>query len=142
MITFIYTYGKIDRPREKVCFNVFNKLRSILDLPTTLEIEFSNLTDSVYAQTILDYRFKNRIRINSALTAKETIVPLVHELIHIHQIHIGKLAVYRNGMIFWEGNTYNINNMDVMDYKSYLQLPWEVDVANKEKNILAYILDN
>lgn len=140
MITFIYSYGSIDTNREKISSSIYSKTLQILELPKKIEIEFIKLTEATYAETVLDYRFKSRIRINSTLSHVDIIKPLIHELIHINQIYTGKLSAYRNGIIVWEDKTYSVKNMNTMSYDEYQSLPWEMDVRDREKNVLKYIL--
>ena len=139
MITFIYVGDKYDRTRELVATNIFNIMSGMIELPSKIEIEFCTLSESIYGETLLDPRFKNRIRLHEALTAKEIISPLIHELLHLNQTHTGKLLGRRDGSFIWNGKVYKPQqNLSVNDWS---QLPWEIDVAEKEKQYLSAILN-
>jgi len=139
MIKFIYTGEIYDRQRELVAENIFRIMSTLLTLPETLELEFRTLSESMYGETLLDPRFKNRIRLHDRLSAKEIIVPLIHELLHMDQVYTGKLAGRRDGSFIWNGKIYNVkHNPTVTEWS---KLPWEIDVAEKEKHYLAEVLN-
>lgn len=140
MVRFIYTTGKYDKNKEAIVSNLYNKAKTFIQLPKTLEVEFKDLNDSVYAETVLDHRFKNRIYLNANIHYKEIIKPCLHELLHLNQIHTGRLSSQKNGMILWENKLYRIDSYN-LSYKDYLNLPWELDVAEKEKILLQNILN-
>ena len=141
MIRFIYKDSTYSKERENVISNICSLAKDILSLPDYIEIEIQKLNDSIYAESITNPRFKNRIRLNDNLKLTEMIKPIVHELIHLEQLHTGKLSADRQGNFIYENKSYkNINPVD-MSYNDYQNLPWEIEVANKESYVLNYILN-
>lgn len=141
MIRFHYYKGVTpDSQKEKVATYVCNQLREHLDLPETIEIEFVQLGPSNYGETIVDYRYPNRMRINLDLSLNDIVIPLVHELIHLEQIKQGRLTNNRFGDIIWENKTYKVPKNQ--SYNDYLDQPWEQDVSNKQQNVLKNLFKN
>jgi hypothetical protein len=90
---------------------------------------------SSYGETILDpRRLHKRIILNVDLDVKALFYPTIHELVHVSQMHTGKLAISRTGVFVWEKKTYPVDPLK-MSYKDYKQLPWEQD-AHKQQQIL------
>jgi|688.fasta_scaffold203218_2 hypothetical protein len=139
MTTFIYTGEIYDRPREVVAENIVRIMSELIQLPKGIEIEFRTLAESIYGETLLDSRFKKRIRLHDRLTAREIIVPLIHELLHLNQVHTGKLLGRRDGSFIWNGKVYHASK--TITVKEWSQLPWEIDVAEKEKHYLTEVLN-
>jgi hypothetical protein len=85
-VTFIYK-GSVKPPSiyEKFSEKVINIMKALYVLPDTIEIQFEQMGPSMYGMTMLDPRFPNRIRINQDLSLEEYLLPLTHELIHLHQ---------------------------------------------------------
>jgi hypothetical protein len=135
-VIFIYQAEGKSLPREAVAIKLCEAVSHIIDLPETVEIEFALLGPSVYGETILDSRFKNRVRINNILSAKEIVPALVHELIHLNQTHTGLLSVTRDGTYIWKNKKYNFPHARQLTVKEHASLPWEVDVAEKQQKIL------
>ncbi len=135
-VIFIYQAEGKSLQREAVAIKLCESVSRIIDLPETVEIEFANLSPSVYGETILDNRFKNRVRINNTLTAKEIVPALVHELIHLNQTHTGLLSVIRDGTYVWKNKKYNFPHARQLTVKEHASLPWEVDVVEKQQKIL------
>lgn len=136
-IRFIYENDDYKLSRENVVTNICEAVSTFLDLPVEIHIRFANLGPSVYGNTALDHRFKNRISINTALSDEEIVQILVHELIHLYQIHTGMLSVTRSGSYIWKNRSYKVDSYSSGDYKHYSQLPWELDVSQKEPQLLA-----
>lgn len=140
-VRFIYKEsGLYDGNKELLIANIVNRVRDHIDLPEEVEIEMLNLGESSYGQTVIDPRFKKRMRVNAKLDIRAIIFPVVHELIHLHQIHTGKLMARRDGSIIWEGTLYNVKSPDNMTYKDYCNLPWELDATKQQKRLLTEIL--
>lgn len=112
-----------------------------ISLPEKIEIEFSNLNESTYAELVLNTRYKNRIKINNKLSVKECINVLIHELLHLQQLHEGRLMVSSQGDYIWNKKSYSAKNIKNLTYKEYNTLPWELDVAQKQQKILKKILE-
>jgi hypothetical protein len=124
-----------DIAKAKVATRLCQAASLYIDLPNSIIIEFTELDNDVYGDSILS---ANKIRINIKLSVKEIIYPIIHELLHVNQMHKGKLVVYKNKIV-WEGKTYSIDQSKLL-YEEYRNLPWEQDVANREKILLGKIL--
>ena len=111
LIQFIYQDNNYSITKEIVAKQLCDSVFKIITLPASLEIEFITMSDSVYGETMLDSRFKNRIRINSVLTEREIIIPIVHELIHVHQIHTNKLQLKSNGTCVCNKKIYKLSHV-------------------------------
>lgn len=130
-IRFIYQSDDQDIEREAVSIKVCEFVSTILDIPDTIEIVFAQMHISVYGNTVVNPRFKNRININNVLTSNEIPQVLVHELIHLNQIKTGKLGITSNGRYIWNGRQITVDpNIN------YDTLPWEKDVLAKQTAIL------
>ena len=130
-VRFIYESSDYNKEREIVATKVCDFLRTQIDLPETIEIKFAVLDESLYGSTHINARFKNRININNSLTFNEIPQVLVHELIHLNQIKTGRLSNTSNGLFMWDNRIYDLAN-----YPNYDELPWEVDVAKKQRDLL------
>lgn len=139
MVKFIYNTSIYDANREKIISNVFRLTKEHIELPDYLEIEFKKLNPNIYGETLLDTRFKNRIRLNEDLTCKEVIIPLIHELLHLNQIYIGRLVGNRDGSFIWDKRVYKTSKS--YDVSEWEKLPWEVDVAQKQQKLLEKVLN-
>ena len=139
MVKFIYNTSIFDINREKVITNIFLLTKKYIELPEYLEIEFKKLNPNIYGETLLDTRFKNRIRLNEDLTCKEVIIPLIHELLHLNQIFVGRLVGRRDGSFIWDKRVYKTSKSP--DVREWENLPWEVDVAQKQQKLLEKVLD-
>ena len=135
MIRFIYSGEIYDKDREKVIENLTTCVSLIIPLPDTIEIEFRKLPDSIYGEMVLDPRFPNRVRLSESLTIREVVRPLVHELIHVHQVHTGRLSVRRDSACIWQGKVYHVK-MEGITVEEWSALPWEQDVANTQNSVL------
>lgn len=141
MIKFIYKNARYSKERESVIINIFNLAKDVLSLPDYIEIEIDMLSESIYAESIANNRFKNRIRLNDKLLLTELIRPIVHELIHLEQIHMGRLSINRQGHFIFDNKTFKNLDPIKLTYDDYKNLPWEQDVASKENKVLDYILN-
>lgn len=141
MIYFIYSDIEQDTIKESVLNDIFKKVSSKIVLPENIEIEFKNLGKTIYAETLLDHRYKTRVRLNAVLSVKELFRPFIHELVHLNQTHSGKLGVYRNGTPMWEGKPYITSKpISELTYKEHSQLPWEQEASFLETRLLQEIL--
>lgn len=128
-----------DIERAKVATSLCQAASLYISLPDSIIVEFVDLGPSMYGESTVSFNKQRKIRINLQLSCKEMIFPLVHELLHINQMHEGRLAVTRSGDYIWEGKTYKVDAHKI-SYKEYMQLPWELDVTCSEKELLAKIL--
>ena len=120
---------------ERLCQAAFLCIK----LPDYIEVHFANLGPSVYGETMLKPGINRSITINLDLTINEIIYPITHELIHLSQLYEGKLVVGGRGIYVWEGKTYKVNPHEI-SYKEYMQLPWEYDVAIRQKKLIEQII--
>jgi hypothetical protein len=120
---------------------VIDIMKKMFVLPDTIEIQFEDMGPSVYGMTVLDPRFPNRIRINQDLSLEEYLLPLTHELLHLHQMYTNRLQSRPGGRILWDKQPYKVNMM-TMSYNEYQQLPWELDVAEKQQKLLKLLQEN
>jgi hypothetical protein len=130
-VRFIYESDDYEVRREIIATKICEFLRNHLDLPEEIQIVFAKLPMSEYGETIVNPRFKNRIKINNILNYKEIAQVLIHELIHLQQIKTGQLSNTSNGLYIWNKRIYNI--LENTDYDS---LPWEQDVVNIQHSLL------
>lgn len=130
---------KPDIEKAKVATSLCQAASLYITLPNNIIVEFVDLGPGIYGESTLYFNQQNKIRINLQLSNKELIYPLVHELLHLNQIHEGRLAVTRFGECVWESKVYKIDQSR-MSYNDYRQLPWELDVAAREKELLVKIL--
>jgi hypothetical protein len=137
-VRFIYNTDHELPIHEKVIINIFNIVSSIISLPPKLEVVFEDMDDSVYGNTKLDFRFLNRITVNSKLSPKELIQIAIHELIHVHQSHVGTLKVDNYGNFYWHNKMYK--NTEDLSYDDYMKLPWEADVSHRHRMVLEEVL--
>lgn len=128
-----------DIEKAKVATSLCQAASLYIDLPDNIIVEFVDLGPNMYGESTLDFNKDSKVRINLQLSCKELIYPLVHELLHLNQIYEGRLSVTRFGDCVWEGKAYKIDQAK-MSYKDYMQLPWELDVSHREKQLLANIL--
>lgn len=140
-IHFIYKNKQPNILYEKICTRIFDIVSKIYILPNTIEIQLIDMDDSVYGMTMLDPRFPNRIRLNQDLTIEEILLPLTHELLHLHQIFTNRLQSRSGGRIFYEGQIYKVDGMK-LSYTDYQNLPWELDVTINQKKLLEFITQN
>jgi len=118
---------------------ICDKVEELLHLPTEVDIEFNAMSPSTYGDTMVDYKNQIRIRLNKDLQINDIMIPLVHELIHLHQMQIGQLMITSAGVYVWEKQTYEVDVTQMM-YTDYLRLPWEADVADKQPKLMEEIL--
>lgn len=125
-----------DYKKQQLAKSIINKANTFLSLPDTIEVEFQSLGKSAYGETDID---RKRITINFDLQLNDIVIPLLHELIHLEQIHTGRLARSRDGQYVWEGQVFYVNPLN-MSYEDYRQLPWESDSDRKQKKLLENLL--
>ncbi len=134
MIKFYHT-TLIDLNKPKVVTSIYEKLFILIPLPDYIEVVFQSIGNSSYGETILDpRRLHKRIVLNADLDVKALFYPTIHELVHVSQMHTGRLTMSRTGVFVWENKTYPVDPLK-MSYKAYKQLPWEVD-AHEQQIIL------
>ena len=97
------------------------------------------MANNQYADSSLKNNSDKHIRLNLELTVNDILVPLVHELIHVNQMHEGRLMITNDGIFIWNMKTYELIIED-LPYEEYLMLPWELDVSHKQPKLMQEIL--
>lgn len=134
---FLYIDGKPNANKELVINNTISIAAEYYPLPQHIIFEMRKLGHSVFGETIVDARQKNRIKLNIDLGLRETVYVLTHEVIHLSQITTGQLAMGRNGSVIWDhGYIVDKNKLSKLSYKQYMELPWEADVVKKQQFLL------
>jgi len=123
----------------KIAKSICVALGELMQLPEKLTIEFVEMPPHTYADSSLDNTSSNLIRLSLALSVNELMIPLVHELIHVNQMYEGRLMITYAGIFIWDKVPYEIDLTEI-DYKEYLMLPWELDVAQKQPVLMKEIL--
>jgi hypothetical protein len=143
-VRFVYQNDDYDLSREIIITKLCIAVSNVISLPNEIIIRIAWLGESVHGNTAVEHRFKNRVSINSILSLNEIPIVLIHELIHVNQIHTGLLSVSRHGVYTWNNKQYTIP--ESMSMECYLQLPWEADVVEKHQKVLtdslAYAMKN
>lgn len=134
-----YTGKQIDLPdnKKQLIQAVCDSVSEIISLPNAVEIIVRTVDKSIHG--FLDVNAINKIHISNELLLQDIPIVLVHELIHLHQKHVGDLQGAGHHAIFWKNKAYtkpNYKNMSLREYNSY---PWEADVAKKQQEILDQI---
>lgn len=141
-IRFIYKGShKCSDAYERLVEKIILLVKELYQLPHDMEIQFENMGPSVYGMTMLDSRFPNRIRLNQDLSMEEIVIPLTHELIHLHQIFVNKLQSRTGGRILWENQLYKVDTLK-LSYEEYQNLPWELDARQQQEKVLKFLQSN
>jgi hypothetical protein len=130
----------IDETTKIVLSRVCDIVNQTYTLPDEIQVEYKKLGENIYGETYLQDRFQNRICLNHNLEIHEIIKPFMHELLHLHQIHISLLSKRRDGSFLWNNRVYRVNKD--MSYQQYMNLPWELDVAEKQQKLLKLLQEN
>lgn len=138
LVKFIYGKCAVDLRKEKLIKHIVEKLSAELTLPDIVTIEFQKMGNSVYGETDISNK---KITLNYELELNDILIPLTHELIHLEQIQVGKLAKSRSGEYVWENKPYKIQP-NRLRYKEYKELPWESEIDKKQKLLLEKLLKN
>ena len=142
MLNFIHEENFYSLQKEQLVTNIYKKLCNFIPLPENIEIEFHSMGPSSYGETLLDPRQSiKRITLNVDLDTKALFYPTIHELVHISQIHTGKLAMSRTGVYVWENKTYSVDPIK-LPYKEYQKLPWELDAQAQQTILGKKLLEN
>ena len=133
-ITYYYKNNQHSYKREIIISRLSDAIASIIELPTSLEICIYPLGKNVYGG--IDKYHTNRIALNYDLEYESIPKILTHELIHVSQKHTKLLEIKNNGHYYWRGIPYTKVLPEEMSYEEYRNLPWEVDVQNRETKVL------
>ena len=77
-----------------------------------------------------------KIYINVNLTRREYVNLILHELIHLSQIELGKLRILTNNTIIWNDVIINPNLID------YEKRPWEIDCFKQQYEIYPLLIQD
>jgi len=132
-IRYYYQNNQHSYKHEVIITSFAQAVAKVIELPDTIEICLYPLADNVYGG--IDIIRVNRIGLNYDLPLQVLPKILTHELIHVHQKHTGILNIKANGMCYWHGIPYTKKLPEDMSYEEYNNLPWEVDVAQKQQQI-------
>lgn len=137
-IKFFYQSKQSSREKEVIITSFSNAVSRVIDLPPSLEVCLYSFPGNVYGG--IDMNVINRIGLNYNLPVDAIPMILTHELIHVHQKHTGKLKTSPNGSCYWNGIFYTKTKPEDMSHEDYQNLPWELDVANKQQKIFSEAL--
>jgi hypothetical protein len=139
-IRFFYQNGQRAYKREVIIDSFIRLIKPHLDLPDIIEVCLYPLDPNVYGG--IDVVHKNRIAISTLLELHDIPKILTHELIHVSQKHTGLLKINSNGLCYWRGIPYTKVLPEEMSYEDYMNLPWELDVQKREKDLLKLTLSS
>lgn len=134
-IKFFYQNNQHSYKKEVIITSFANAVAKVIELPDTLEVCLYPLDENVYGG--IDRNRVNRLGINYDLPLDMLPHILTHELIHVHQKHTGILRITPNGMCYWHGIPYTKQSPEEMSYEDYQNLPWELDVVNRQQKIFS-----
>jgi hypothetical protein len=97
------------------------------------------MPQNVYGDSTLDNKSNKLVRLNIELRVQDIMIPLVHELIHVNQMHEGKLMITEDGIFIWDTVPYEVDLKNI-HYKDYQMLPWEADVRHRQPKVLRELL--
>ncbi len=138
-IRFFYKNNQQSYKHEVIITSFATAISKIIELPESLEVCLYPLEHNVYGG--IDKFKDNRLGINYNISYESLPKVLTHELIHINQKHTGKLRIAQNGMCYWHGIPYTKKLPEEMSYEEYQNLPWELDVVNRQQKIFKEALE-
>lgn len=138
-IQFYYKNTNRCARRESIISRLAESVSEIISLPNTIEVCIYPLGKNVYGG--IDKYHINRLAINYDLDYDSIPRILTHELIHVSQKHTKLLEIRKNGHYYWRGIPYTNVLPEQMPYEEYRNLPWEVDVQNRETKVLQSALE-
>lgn len=142
MLNFIHEENLYSLQKEQLVTNIYQKLCNHISLPDQITVEFRCMGPSSYGETILNPRgAQKKIVLNVDLDLKALFYPTIHELIHVSQMHTGKLTISRTGVYVWDSKTYTVDPTKI-PYKEYQQLPWELDAHEQQMILGKKLLEN
>lgn len=132
-VTFFYKNNIISKNHEVIITSFSNAISKVIELPNKLEVCLYPLENNVYGG--IDRVRINRIGINYNIPLMVLPKVLTHELIHINQKHTGLLRIGIDGMCYWRNIPYTNKLPENMLYEEYQNLPWELDVTNRQQEV-------
>jgi predicted metallopeptidase len=137
-VNFFYKDSTRDLQKEAVITAFTSLACQVISLPDIVEVCIYKLPDNVHGG--VDKKV-NRLVINSNLLLEDTTKILAHELIHVSQKHEGTLRITQDGVCYWRTIPYQKKLPEDMPYDEYMNLPWEVDVQNRQENLINQVLE-
>lgn len=138
-IKFYYKNRPQSIKREVVISGFARAISNVIDLPDTLEVCLYDLGKNVYGG--IDMFTVNRIGINYELDYESIPLILTHELIHVNQKHKKHLEIRNNGYYYWMGIPYSNKPLEELTFEEYQNLPWELDVVQRQTKVLQMAMD-
>ena len=130
-IVFYYQNSQKSPVHEQMIKSLANALGSLIELP-------KKFLDNVYGG--IDKNVTNRFGVNINLSLEQLPKIVVHELIHIHQRHVGLLKI-KQGHYYWRNIPYSNKMPEEMSYQEYKSCPWETDVDERVDKLLTDSLE-
>jgi hypothetical protein len=118
---------------EVIITSFANAVSKVIELPKIVEVCLYPLAPNVHGG--IDGVRVNRIGLNYNLLLQDIPLILTHELIHVHQKHKGVLKIDGKNNCYWYGILQTNKLPEQMTYEEYQNLPWEVDVRNKQTEV-------
>jgi len=142
MLRFHHPDNLYTLTKEQLVTSIHLKIIDLITLPELIDIEFRCMGPTTYGETVVNCRQAiKRIILNADLTTKELFIPTIHEFVHVHQMHVGKLSTSRTGVYIWEGKTYPVDPLK-LSHTEYQNLPWELDATAQQKILAKKLLEN
>lgn len=138
-IKFYYKNRPQSIKRETVITSFAKAIAKVIDLPDTLEVCLYDLGLGIYGG--IDMYHVNRIGINYELDYVAIPQVLTHELIHVNQKHQKHLEIRNNGYYYWMGIPYSNKKIEDITVLEYQNLPWELDVVQRQTKVLQMAMD-
>lgn len=136
-VSFYYQNTNKSPVHEQMIKSLANALGSLIELPEKLQVCLYPFMDNVYGG--IDKYATNKFGINIKLPLEQLPKIVVHELIHIHQRHVGLLNI-KQGHYYWRNIPYGNQLPEEMSYEDYKNCPWEIDVDNRVDKLLTECL--
>lgn len=134
-VRFFYQHNKPKYQYEAIISRFAVAISKIIELPPLIEVCLYPLDENVYGG--IDMFRINRIGLNYNLPLDAVPKILTHELIHVHQKHKGTLKITSKGKCYWHGILITDKLPEDMSYDEYSNLPWELDVTNRQMKVLS-----
>lgn len=134
-IKFFYQNFNRSHNHEAIITSFSNLIAQLIELPDEIEVCLSPLQPNLYGG--IDVNRVNRIVISNQLMLEDIPRILTHELIHVSQKHTGLLKITPKRVCYWKGIPYTNKTPGEMPYDEYQNLPWELDVQNRESKIFS-----
>jgi len=132
-VVFHYSRGRPRKDCEFMITSLSKAIAKVIELPEIVEVCLYPLANNVYGG--IDRVKVNRIGLNYSLMLEDMPAILTHELIHVHQKHKGILRIDHKNNCYWHGILQTNKLPEEMTYEEYNNLPWEVDVRNKQTEV-------